>query len=317
MHAVKVKKTEAQKTLNRLKAEGRYDSSREIMKEGDFVWIPVKGRLPGSVEKQLKAKERTPSLGSAYGIHSFDIVGDISIVFIPDKQRAFKQAIGRHIMKLHPHIKAVYMEVAAASGDFRLQELELIAGRGSETVHKENGLKFKLDVTKVFFSPRQLTERMKLTEFVDDGDEVCVFFSGIAPIPIYLSRFSKPKKIVGIELNPDSHRYATENVRLNRAWNVELINGDVRKVVPRLAEGRRFDLVVLPLPKGALPFLETAGQALKKGGRAIVYVASSPDSLESKLDIFRGQGFEVETVRKELQISPKEWRYAVHARKAR
>ncbi|MBR9681848.1 MAG: class I SAM-dependent methyltransferase family protein [Candidatus Altiarchaeota archaeon] len=312
MYAVKVEKQDAQKKINSLKAKNQYDRSRKILEDGDMVWIPVTGEIPGSTKKTLKKREKTPGLGEAHDIHSFDIIGEVAVVFIPDVQRNTKGAIGQHIMKLHPRLKAVYMEVGAASGEFRLQQLELIAGPrgGSETVHKENGLSFELDVLKVFFSPRQLTERMKLTSFVNEGEVVCVFFSGVAPIPIYLSSFSKPLKVIGIELNPDSHEYGLKNLQRNKIENVELIKGDVRKLAPTLGP---IDLIIMPLPKGALLFLDTASQSLKVGGRVIVYVASSPEELDTKLKLFEKHGFRVAQTRKELQISPKEWRYVIHA----
>jgi tRNA G37 N-methylase Trm5 len=59
-------------------------------------------------------------------------------------------------------------------------------------------------------------------------------FSGCAPYPCVLSKNTKAKSIVGIEINPEGHRYGLGNLELNRLRNVALICGDVKKEVPRI-----------------------------------------------------------------------------------
>ncbi|HDR53634.1 MAG TPA: hypothetical protein ENN60_03130 [archaeon] len=322
MHAVRVPNREAQRKIGELKRANLYDSTRQVVPEGDHILIPVKpgaADLPGFVEADLPSRNKVPGLAEAFGISAYDIIGEVAVIFIPDELKLRRGDIGRHLLKLHPNLQTIYMETGAAEGDFRVQPLEMIASRGpaiSETIHTENGLRFKLDVTKVFFSPRQLTEREHLTKYVQPDDRVCVFFSGISPLPIYFRRLTGAGEIVGVELNPVAHRYGLENLRLNRAENIKLLPGDVRKVVPQLVrETGQFDLVVMPLPKGSLPFLELAGLALRPGGRVIAYVASMPEELEAKLAPFGEKGFHITETRKELQISPKEWRFVVHATK--
>jgi tRNA (guanine37-N1)-methyltransferase len=73
----------------------------------------------------------------------------------------------------------------------------------------------------------------------------------------------KAKEVVGIEINPEGHRYGLENLKINKIRNARLCLGDVRKVVPELNE--KFDRILMPLPKSAEDFLDVALSASKKG----------------------------------------------------
>jgi tRNA (guanine37-N1)-methyltransferase len=89
-------------------------------------------------------------------------------------------------------------------------------------------------------------------------------FSGIAPYPLVFARNSKAKVIYGVEKNPVAHRFAEQNVILNKFWEkIRLIRGDVRKVIPMI--GLKFDRILMPMPKTAEEFLPTAFKAAKKG----------------------------------------------------
>ncbi|NHJ39883.1 MAG: hypothetical protein FK731_07600 [Asgard group archaeon] len=261
-----VNKNEGQSVINDLKNKELYDKSRSILEVKNKLWIPIKEKIDKAQIKRLPAKKRLTSLKEKYGLSSFDIIGKIIVIFIPDNLKSKKNEIGKYLLTLYPKIEAVYCESKNANDCFRIQEKKLIAGKGSETIHLENKLKFKLDITKVFFSPRQITEREELIKQVKKGDKVCVLFSGIGPIPIYLSKFTKASKIMGIELNTYAHKYALENLALNKVKDVELINDDVEKVLPSLLNEETFDLLVMPLPKNSGSFIELVRNSLKSHG---------------------------------------------------
>jgi tRNA (guanine37-N1)-methyltransferase len=311
VYAVKVKRGEAQEKLEELRARGDYDGSRKPSREGKFVFLPVKRKLEGAVEKELHTRRRRTSLKREFGISSFDVVGDVAVILIPREQWKDRGKIAARLMSVYPHLKSVFARTGVVSGEFRLPQLELIAGAGSETVHVENGLEFRLDVTKAYFSPRQSSERKQLTEYVKKGDVAAVFFAGIGPIPVYFSKFTGAREIYALEANPDAVRYMKENIRINRCENVEVLGGDVRQ---RFRDVPPCDLVVLPLPMGSWGFAEEAAAVLKEGGRAIFYVGSKEEELESKLSKVR-KLFGVDEVRKEIQIAPRVFRFVVHARR--
>ncbi|MGC8871203.1 MAG: class I SAM-dependent methyltransferase, partial [Brevinematia bacterium] len=67
------------------------------------------------------------------------------------------------------------------------------------------------------------------------------------------------------EINLFAHKYAEENVRINKlSHKIVLINGDVREVCKRYVG--YFDRIVMPLPLGAENFLDIAIKCLKQKG---------------------------------------------------
>ena len=310
MYALKVKREKAQKKIVVLKNSGDYDDSRRVLREGEDVFIPVKTKVRCAVEKKLNPTGKKKSLKELFGIGAFDLIGNTIVIWIPNELKDKKKEIGEHALKMYPSVKAVYSKASAVSGEYRVPKLELIAGTKGVTTHIENGLRFKLDVNKAYFSARQSAERLKLTEYVKNDDEVCVLFAGIGPIPIYVSKKTGAKHITAVEINPDAFRFMEENFVINKCDNTTAICGDVREVYPTLG---KFDLLILPLPKTSIDFVKEAYSLLKASGRAIFYVASKKEELDDKLKKLKN--FEVEEIRREIEISPEEYRFVVHVRR--
>ena len=82
--------------------------------------------------------------------------------------------------------------------------------------------------------------------------------------PLVISKNTKAREIYGIEINPTAHKYALENIKLNKIANIKLFLGDVKKVAPKIKE--KFDRIIMPLPKGAEIFLDSALNKIKKNG---------------------------------------------------
>lgn len=170
-------------------------------------------------------------------------------------------------------------------GEFRLYEYELIAGdTNTEVLHKEHGTTLKLDPQKVFFSPRELTERQRVASQVKSNETILVMFSGVAPYPIIIAK-KQPNvnKIYGVEINPDAHKYAIENVRINKlSHKIILLNGDVREVCPKLKI--KFDRIVMPLAKEAYNYLDVAIPCLKEKGIIHCYFVAPETDLFSEAE---------------------------------
>jgi len=210
---------------------------------------------------------------------SFDTVGDILIFNdFPEELKKKEKIIGNKILNSLSNIKVVTKKTGKYSGTYRTPKLKILAGeRRKETIHKENNTRLKLHVEKAYFSTRTATERKRIFELVKKGEKVLVMFSGIAPLPCTIARNSKPSKILGIEINPEAHKYAEENVKLNKITNIELKNGDVRKLLPKIKD--KFDRILMPLPKTAEEFLALALTKVKKGGMIHLYSFINPKEL--------------------------------------
>jgi len=210
-------------------------------------------------------------------LSSYDIVGDLIIINDIVKRKEAKKLI-----KTHKSVKVVLKKTKKYSGKFRLPKLKIIAGeKRKETIHKENNVRLKLNLEKVYFSSRMATERKRIFLQVKDGERVLVMFSGCGVYPVVISKNTKAKEIYGIEINPQAYRYALENLKLNKINNVKLFLGDVKKVIPRL---KKNDRVLMPLPKGGEDYLDLALKVVRKKGIIHFYDFLHEDEFDKAIE---------------------------------
>ena len=196
---------------------------------------------------------------------SFDVVGNI-LVFsdFPKELKKKEKLIAETLLKEHKNIKTIAKKTKKYSGRYRLPKIKIIAGkRKKETLYKENGAQLKLNIEKVYFSPRLSSERKRIYKLIKKNENVLFMFSGSGAYPIVIAKNSKPKEIYSIEINPVACKYQEENVKLNKIKNINLFKGDVKNIIPKL--NKKFDRILMPLPKGAENFLSHALKAAKKG----------------------------------------------------
>lgn len=219
---------------------------------------------------------------------SFNIIGSrsgaVAIIEIPPELEHKKYLIGEAIMSIHKNVKIVLRKLSARKDIYRTRDYEVIAGSGStEVIHKEYGCLFKLDPTKVYFSPRESTERMRIAKQVAPGEFIMLMFAGVCPYGIIIAKHQPlVKKIVAIEINPIAYEYMVENLKLNKVED---------KIIPVLGDVRdkakewygMCDRVIMPLPKGAYMFLDEAFSCLKpEGGIINFYHWAHEDDLYSR-----------------------------------
>ncbi|MDD5253661.1 MAG: methyltransferase domain-containing protein [Candidatus Nanoarchaeia archaeon] len=214
---------------------------------------------------------------------SFDQIGHIAIFSeFPKELKKKEKIIGNTLIKTNNQIKTVAIKTEKHSGRFRTKKVRIIAGeKTKETVHRENGVILKLDVEKCYFSPRTGSERLRIAKLVKKGESVLVLFSGIAPFVLTIAKNSKAKEIYGIEINPTAHKYAEENVKLNKVKNVFLYKGDVRKILPKL---KKFDRILMPHPTDAVSYLNLALKHLKKNGILHFYDFQEEDDFKNAVE---------------------------------
>jgi len=198
---------------------------------------------------------------------SFDVVGDIMIFSdFPNELVKKEKLIGNIILQNYHHIKTVLKKTKKYSGKFRTPKLKVIAGENrKDTIHKENDVFIKLNVEEVYFSPRMASERKRISDLIKRNELVLVMFSGSGVYCLVIAKNSKCKEVYGIEINPTAHKYALININKNKLENkIKLFLGDVRKVLPKI--NKKFDRILLPLPKGGENFLDFTLKCIKKNG---------------------------------------------------
>lgn len=278
---VKVDLRDGEKIKKILIEKNLLDKNYGVLREGKFLFFPVKENSSALkkykvIEKDLKKNKREKTIAEMLKNklssselellpRTFEEVGDILVLELEKGLEKKKKIIGEAYLKKYKQVKTVLKKKVEHSGEYRLRKLEWLAGeKKRETLYKENGVLLKINLEKVYFSSKLGNERLRVAKMVKPGEEVLVMFSGCAPYPLAIARNSLVKEVVGVELNPDGHRLGEENVKLNKLWGrVKLFEGDVRKVVPKL--GRKFDRVVMPLPKTGIDFLDVALKVIDKG----------------------------------------------------
>ena len=288
MKAVRVPKIEAEKVRRFAEKIGAKDKSRLIVAKGDYVEIPIYDGYEGYFKDYEIIEQENPVFAKKTDLYEilkeripkglwdfiprrYKIVGDIILIKIPDELDKFKHLIGQELLKLHPRCKAVWRD-KGKEGMLRKPNVELIAGQGSVTIHKENSCLFKLDVTKVMFSVGNQGERMRMARIVQEGEIVVDMFAGIGYFSIPIAVHSKPKRIYSIEINPNSYEFLLENIKLNDVNCIVPILGDSMHVTPegiadRVIMGHIF----------CHEFLPVAINALKEDGGIIHYHESVPE----------------------------------------
>ncbi len=246
---------------------------------------------------------------------SFDTIGDIVILEIPEELESKKNKIGKATLDFTKR-KTIYMKKSAVHGTIRIRDLELIAGEDNPvTIHKEHGARLKLNVKEVYFSPRLATERKRVSESVRDGENILDMFCGIGPFPIVIAR-NNDVNITGVDINENAIKYFKENIKLNKLKNVEAICGDAREI--SVSFKTKFDRIIMNLPGLAYDFLDVAMNLIEDNGIINYYEFSDGYEQGTKrlneVALKENKNVEIINTRKVKSTSPGEWHVAIDAK---
>ena len=278
--AVVVAKAEAEAVRQDLLSQGVLRKGVAIGREGDAVYLPVTTaaiRHPTVEHEFLEAftpirsykdVTRVPSSLRGSLPTSFDIVGDIAIVRIPDELREYEAEIAGAILRANRSIKVVAAD-DGVKGPFRVRAVRVLAGPDrTETKHREFGLLYAVDVAKAYFSPRLGSERMRVADQISPGEVVVDMFSGVGPYAILIARRRNPAVVHAFDANPDAFRYLEENVRRNRA---DLVRPRLGDGIALLALVDRPNRIIVDYPSGPDPAFQAALLRILPGGTLHYY----------------------------------------------
>lgn len=321
---MKVPLEEAEVVKRRLINESLLDFNYKLLKEDGYIYYPVVHGILGypTVEKTLEKKtpknlkdalKKILTKNEILNLNTaFDTIGNIAVLEIVRSLEKKKKIIANELLKVNKNIKTVVMKKGGHEGEYRIQKYEYLFGeKNFETLHRENGVLLKLDITKTYFTPRWSSERLRIAKFVKPNEEVLVMFSGVGIFGLVIAKHTKAKEIVCVEINPDACEYAEENIKINKIKNMKNYCGDVKKVMLKF-EDKKFDRIVMPLPKDSLKFLKLAFNYLKKYGIIHLYAFSTEDDIHKKIKkIESDYNCKIFNVIKTGQQSPRMWRYCL------
>ena len=205
-------------------------------------------------------------------VGAYEKIGDIALMTLPETLLPYRAQIGATLLSADARLR-VFVRRLPIGGEFRLGGVEIIAGQPPlTTIHKENGLRFLVDVESVYFSARLAAERLRLARLCQAGERVLVIGSGVAPLPLTLAAHGPATSIFGVEKNDRAHALAVENCRLNRGHGhkITALNVDFRALTP--ADLGLFDRLVIAMPEIALAALPACLQFVKPDGFLHLYV---------------------------------------------
>lgn len=307
---IKVKKSEAESVRRKLLREGLVEKGLKLSRDGDFVIIPVNGDVEGykRIEWDFEEKEGRPRYQDIVNLpdelrkllpSSFDIIGDVVLIKIPDELLKYRNEIGKPIMQSLPSVRVVAMD-KGVKGEYRVRDLEVIAGENNtETIHTEYGIRIKVDPAKAYFSPRLANEHRRIAELVENGEEIIDMFAGVGPFSIMIAKM-KAVHIYAIDLNPVAIDYLKENIMLNNVRGIEVLNADARQIVRSL----RADRIIMNLPHSAMDFFQDALSAVEDGWihyYEILRDEEAPERIKDLEGIAESAGKEIE-IEKMLRI---------------
>ncbi len=188
-------------------------------------------------------------------------VGEVIVLRLPPGLRLFRykiaEAFGQGL-----RASTVVEEVGGIAGVERAPRIEILYGDSTVTVHRENGVRFHLDVARVMFSSGNMAERIRMAQVARPGEVVVDLFAGIGYFTLPLAVHGGAR-VHACEINPEAAGFLRTNVRLNHVEDrVVVLEGDCRRVAPRGVADR----VILGYLWGGPRFLPTALEALVSRG---------------------------------------------------
>ena len=246
----------------------------------------------------------------------WQVVGEVLLVHVPPALQHRRRELGEALLSLYPRCKTV-VETRRIAGELRQPVVETIAGDGTETIHKENYVLFKLDVAKVMFSQGNFYERRRMST-VGAGEHVVDMFAGIGYFTLPMAVHARPRRIDAIEINPVSFGYLEENIRLNHVEGiVNPVRGDCREKAP----AGEADRVIMGYVGTTHEYLPWGVRALKPGG-VLHYHETTPEKLVFERPIryvkeaaeAQGRNAEIVNTVKVKKYSPGVWHVVVDAK---
>jgi len=301
--AVEVKAEDAEKAKDKLLKMGLLDDGRKIKRKGKKVIIPVK-EIPsldidfrvvddGDYMERKKfvpmeeireiLKDRISSRDFERLPEKWEKFGDVLIIKMGgiENKRVVAEAYAK-VLKC----KTVLEDAGGIKGEERRPDFIFLYGNNAETIHVENGIRYKFDASRIMFSSGNIEERIRMAEVAKKGETVVDMFAGIGYFTLPLAIYGKAK-VYACEINPQAYEYLKENVMLNGvADRVKPLLGDCREVAPHSIADR----VVMGY-FDSIPFFPYALRCIRDDGIIHFHIkCKDEDFPERIMEILRDKG---------------------------
>lgn len=231
----------------------------------------------------------------------FDIIGDIAVVSVPEGIKRYKPEIAAAIMEQMHNVRTVLNKVSKLEGNRRVADFEILAGDSTETIHREFGFAYRIDLKRSFYNSRLGFERKRIASKVEFGESVLIPFAGVGPFVIPAA--AAGARVIAVEMNPFACISLRENCRLNKVKeHVSIINADA-KSIPNMLKND-FDRAIIPTPYGMDHFLESISSLIRTGGHVHFYTFKPKEDIPELIERYGNMGFELEFHRRCGNVAP-------------
>ena len=320
---LKVANNKAEEAKSFLKDKGYLNESYlPIKKDNSVLWplnqnsVPFKGKIVicNGLVHNKKTRDYRLNLDKEIrdiAPRSFDIFGDIAILRLRRDSEVYERQIAEALLLSHKNIKTICVDLGVR-GEFRIRDLRVISGDNNFiSVHKENGMKFEADISKVYFSPRLATERERLSSLVNNHEDVLDAFAGVAPFSISVAM--KGCKVTSLDSNPEAVKWALKNFDSN-GINKKYFSFFTSKFEDYDFGLQKFDRIILNNPTNCLPYLDKAMKLVVKMGMIHFYcICPKDDSFQ--LSEYLAEDFECIAKREVHAYSPSSSLYVFDIRR--
>jgi len=225
---------------------------------------------------------------------SYDVIGNIAIL----KHDKNNKKLAKKILRQNKNIRTVLEKKEKVHGRLRTIKTKFLAGeKTKEALYKENNCVFRLNVESCYFSPRLSEERKEIAAKIKKKGNILVLFAGVGPFACVIAKNNPKTSVVSVELGRECCKYALINKRMNKLDNLDVLQGDVKRILPRLKE--KFDIIVMPRPQLKDTFLKEALKAARRGSLIYYYGFSREDELPA---VEKELYDEAKKIRKKIKI---------------
>ena len=201
-------------------------------------------------------------------------IGDIITIDFKDINEDMKKEVAKIYAK-ELKVKTV-IQKSSVSGELRKPDhIDLLYGNETNTEISEYGIKYKLDLAEIMWSPGNTGWRSalagpeKVSDFYSfkEAKVIIDYFAGIGYFAIQMAKGYPKSKVIAVDKNPKSIEYLTINCIENGIENIEIINDDCRNI------DSKADVIHLGYIGNTIDFLEHTHKNLNKNGTAIFHEA--------------------------------------------
>lgn len=295
--AVLAPRGRGEEVRRRLSDAGVLRTDLAIRREGDLLLLPVRAdpRLPADIGP-VEQREFEPVAAQGPGEYadlldwsavekgrlprSFDVVGDVVLVRVPDELSDRQHEIGDALLRFVPGARLVGADLGV-HGPERRRRLVRIAGSGAwRTRHRENRLELDVDPERAYFSPRLAREHAIVADAVRPGETVYDLCCGVGPFAVTIARDGRARRVVAVDSNPDATALLRTTLgRYPFGTNVEVIDAPIERF---LGEAPPADRVVFNLPREGAKYLPQVVAAVTPGGHLHDYEVVPRDDIPAR-----------------------------------